>query len=408
VGSLHRFAPDPLAFLADLHRTGDLVQFTLGPHRLLYTGHPDVIEEALVQRARHLHKDVAYALLKPLLGEGLVTAEDDHWRTNRKLCAPSFTPRAVAAFADTMAACVDRWIDGLPQRAEVDLFHEMMALTADIVLKTLFGDLDVDVSDAPAAVETIMAEFVHDAQGRRTLLPPWLPTPGRRRADRAVAALDALFHRILAARRAQGPGDDLLSHLLAARDDDGRGMDDRQLRDETLTLFSAGHETTATWLTSTLLQLAVHRDEEDRLRADPSRADRVLDETLRLRPPVWTVGRETQAPIDLGGHRIPAGVQLLFAPYVVHRDPRWFDDPLAFRPDRWACDRIRPRFAFFPFGGGPRVCIGLHFAKLEARIALERIVAAAHLDPLGPVPPPSLATITHRPIGRVPVMLTRR
>jgi cytochrome P450 len=409
LGSLPGFARDPIAFLRRIHREhGDLVQFNLVNHRLLLVSDPELLETVLVGEWRNLHKDVAYDGVRPLLGNGLVTAEGGVWKRNRRLAAPSFTPRHIQHYRDTMIDCIERWVDGLPRDCELDLFHEMMELTQDIVLKTLFGDLDVDVSQAGHHIETVMAEFIVDFQGHRRLWPERFPSRGRRRVDRAIASLHALMAEILDARRAKGLGDDLLSQLIAARDADGTGMDDIQLRDEAITMFAAGHETTATALTYTLLLLTQNRHEEQHLIDDPTRARAVLQEGMRLIPPVWAIGRETQAPIVLGGHHIPPQIQLLVAQAVIHRDPRWYRDPDDFRPDRWLSGIERPRFAWIPFGGGPRVCIGNHFALLEGTLALERIVPAIRLEPHVSVPPPQIPSITLRPDGPIRVRATRR
>jgi len=409
IGSLIPFARDALGFLRHCQREhGDLVQLTLTNHRIVLVSDPELLETVLVSEWRNLHKDALYELTRPLLGNGLVTAEGDEWKRNRRLAAPSFTPRHIARYAQTMHACVDQWVGSVQPDTEIDLFHEMMQLTQDIVLRTLFGDVDVDVSGAGPAIDTVMTEFIVDAQGRRRLWPNAFPSRGRRRAALAIAELDVLMQAIIDARRSKGLGDDLLSQLIAARDDDGRGMDDTQLRDEAITIFAAGHETTATALTYTLLLLATHAHEDQRLAADPSRAVPVLKESMRLLPPVWAIGRETQVPIQLGEHTIPAQIQLLVAQCVLHRDPRWYAEPDAFEPDRWLDPPQLPRFAYLPFGGGPRVCIGNHFAMMEAEIALNKIVAAFRFEALGPVPPPAIPSITLRPTGAVPVRITRR
>jgi len=408
VGSLPGFANDPVGLLRRYRREhGDLVQFTLADHRVLMLSHPDLIDAALVGAWRSLHKDAIYAKLRPLLGEGLVTAEGEAWRQNRKLAAPSFTPRQIDRYAVTMRRCAERWVDGLPAVAELDLHHEMMALTQAIVLETLFGDVALDVQGAGEAIEVVLAEFVVDVQGRRRLWPEALPSRGRRRASAAIATLRALIDRIIAARRAMEPGDDLLSQLLLARDDEGRGMRDAQLRDEVITMFAAGHETTAVALTFALLLLSAHPEEQERLAADPARANAVTQETLRVLPPVWAIGRETQEPITLGGHTVPAGIQLLVAPAVLHLDERWFPDPERFWPDRWAT-ADHPRLAYMPFGAGPRVCIGNHFALREIALSLQVITQRLQIQALGPVPPPLLPSVTWRPVGAVPVRLTRR
>ncbi len=409
LGAALGFGRDPVAFLRRLAREqGDVVQFTLAGYRFLFLNHPDAIEQVLVKHHHQLRKDAFYALLEPLLGKGLVTAEGELWKRNRKLCAPFFTPRHVETLRPTMERAVTRWVEGLPDAAEIDLFQEMMALTRQIVLDTLFGDIDVPLEGVSEALEVVMAEFIPDVRGRRVWLPSWVPTRGRRRARRAIAFLDELVTTIIAARRARGPGYDLLSQLLAARDEEGRGMDDRQLRDEVITMFAAGHETTATALTNTLLLLAAHPEEERALLADPSRSSIVFKESLRLMPPVWTIGRETVTAVQLGPHVVPPRVQIMLAPCVTHLDPRWWDEPEAFVPARWLTPSDRPRFAYFPFGGGPRICIGHHFALVEATLALERIVRAVAIVPRVPVPPPAIASVTLRPRGPVWVEITRR
>ncbi|MEZ4318803.1 MAG: cytochrome P450 [Myxococcota bacterium] len=411
VGSLLGFARDPIAFLQGLQRDhGDLVQLTLADHRVLLVSDPDLLETVFVTEWRNLHKDAIYDKTRPMLGNGLVTSEGDAWKRNRKLAAPSFTPRHIELYRATMQRCVDTWIAAQPDQAEIDLAHEMMGLTRDIVLETLFGgDLDLDVSVAGHAIEAFMDEFVVEVRGWRRFAPDWLPSPGRRRAQRAVAALDDLIARVLAARRAKGLGDDLLSQLLSARDEDGHGLDDRQLRDEAVTMFAAGHETTATALTYALLLLASHPEEQRRLAQSPERAEAVLKEAMRLLPPVWAVGRETQAAIRLGEHDVPAGTQILVAQCVLNRNPTWFPDPDAFRPDRWLDGGPDlPRFAYLPFGGGPRVCIGNHFAMMEGTLLLSAIVSAFDTVALGPVPPPMTPSITLRPRGAIPARISHR
>lgn len=437
LGSLIPFARDPLAFLSHLQRThGDMAQFRLMEHRIVQISHPKLVEEVLLGAARSMHKDAIYEVLRPLLGNGLVTSEDPEWRRNRKLAAPSFSRRHVEIYADAMVACARRWCEAVDDGEERDLHGDMMDITQRIVLQTLFGtDLAVDVQIVGDSIDTVMHEFVYEVQRGRRLLPAFVRTPGRRRSDRAIAALDAQVGALVAARREAGLGDDLLSRLLAARDDEGRGFDDRQLRDEAVTMFVAGHETTALALTFTLLLLANHPDVEDRLRAEVDEvlgggaavasdmarlpyATAVIKESMRLMPPVWAIGREAMEDVTIGGHTIPAGTQLLVAQWVQHRDPRWFDAPLDFLPERWldgsttgGASRLEqrlPRMAYLPFGGGPRICIGNHFAMLEAVLVLATLTQHVRVRPYGPVPPPLVPSITLRPAGPVPAWVRRR
>jgi cytochrome P450 len=270
----------------------------------------------------------------------------------------------------------------------------MSRITMEVVADVLFG-AGVGAADGETVRSSmeVINEFFANSPEAIFKVPPWVPTPRNRRMRGAVARIDELIFRIIAARRAGAARDDLLGTLLAAQDEDGARMDDRQLRDEAVTLFLAGHETTALALAHTLYLLSTHPDVERRLRAEitallgdraPSAADvktlayaeRVLKESMRLFPPAWTTGREALEDVEVGGHRIGRGAQILMSQWVVHRDPRWFPNPEGFDPDRWLPERAQriPRFAYFPFGGGPRVCIGSHFAMMEATLILALVV----------------------------------
>lgn len=427
IGSLPGFARDPLAFCARMQaRYGDLVQYRLGKHTLVQVNHPAQVEEVLLKHWRVMHKDAIYELMRPLLGNGLVTAEGDAWKRNRKLAAPSFSKRHVEVYAADMALCAREYAEGLRDGDRRDVHADMMGLAQRIVLRTLFGELDVQLDGVAEHIETVMDAFVREIQGPLRFVPRQIPTRSRRRADRAIAALDGVVHELIAARRAAGLGEDLLSRLLEARDDEGRGMDDQQLRDEAVTMFVAGHETTAVALTFAFLLLGRH---PDALRKVQEELDAVLDgpievghlarlpytravlkESMRLLPPVWGIGREAQADVEVGGHHIPAGVQLFIVQWTLHRDARFYQDPLSFRPERWldGLDDRLPRMAYLPFGGGPRICIGNHFAMMEAMICLASVLRVAALVPTGPNPAPLVASITLRPKGPVPVRVARR
>jgi cytochrome P450 len=270
----------------------------------------------------------------------------------------------------------------------------------EVVADVLFGSglTSADIELVRDSMETVN-EFFANSPEAITLLPAWVPTPRNRRVTAAVARLDELIFRIIARRRAGEAREDLLGTLLAAQDDDGARMSDRQLRDEAMTLFLAGHETTALALAHTLYLLSTHPEVERRLHAELASvvgdrlptaddvrslpyAERVLKESMRLYPPAWTTGREAAEDVEVGGYRIPKGAQILASQWVVHHDPRWFPNPEGFDPDRWAPERAKdlPRYAYFPFGGGPRVCIGNRFAVLEATLMLAVIVSRWRLD----------------------------
>jgi len=426
LGSLRDFSRDQLGFYARCAREyGDVVPVRLGPFPGLLIYHPDAIEEVLVVRNRDFIKSRGVRLMRAFLGDGLFTAEGDLWLRQRRLMQPAFHRQRVAAYGETMAAYAARqaadWHDG----AVLDIHEEMMAVTRAIVAKTLF---DADVSEEARAIGDA-SEIVMEYFGKRfgsllALLPLWLPTPANLRLRRAVRRLDEVIYRMIADRR-RSPEDrgDLLSILLEAQDaDDGSRMSDRQVRDEAMTLFLAGHETTAVALSWTWYLLAQHPEVDARL-ADELRAalggrppavtdlpalryaEMVVMESMRLYPPAYGIGREATRPTEVAGHPVPAGGVVIMPTWVVQRDARWFDEPEAFRPERWAHDAMRrlPRFAYFPFGGGPRQCIGNTFATMEATLVLAAIARRFRLAlmPGQRVTPTPYITLRPEPGSRV-------
>lgn len=428
-GSLREFAPDRLAFLEHCHqRYGDVVSFRLGPRRMVLVSHPDLIEEVLVTRNRHFIKHFALRLTKRTLGNGLLTSEGEFWRRQRKLAQPAFHRERIARHAEVMVAytrrMLDSWVDGQTR----DVQEDMMRLTLEIVAKTLFGaEIQGESSEASAAMETLLKCFT--ARVGRLIKPPdWFPTPLNRRFERAASHLDRLIYDFIAQRRASGvEGDDLLSLLLHAHDEQDGRMTDRQLRDEAMTLFMAGHETTANTLAWVWYLLATNPDAEQRLHAELDAvlagrsptiedyprlrfAEHVVNEALRLYPTVWMVGREVVEPCHVGPYPIKRGTTVYMSQWIVHRDPRWFDEPLVYRPERWDDPKMKalPRYAFFPFGGGPRICIGNNFAMLEAVLLLSEIAQRFQLRLANPAPIRPLPTMTLRPVGGVRVVLRSR
>ena len=430
-GNLREFRRDRLGYLTECARTyGDVVAIRLGPARIWVLNHPDLVEEVLVHKNRQFIKHFALRSARPSLGEGLLTSEGEFWRRQRRLAQPAFHRDRIASYGQVMVEYAERslrsWADGQTRDVQAD----MMQLTLEIVVKTLFdADITRESAGLADAMETMMVSFT-DRVNRMIPLPVWLPVPANFRFRGALRQIEGILYEIIAERRRSGEDrGDLLSMLLHAQDDegDGGGMTDRQLRDEVVTLFMAGHETTANTLAWVWYLLSSHPHVEARLHAELdevldgrpptvddlprlSYTDWVVTETLRLMPTVWLLGREAVEPTEVGGYRVPKGHTLWMSQWVLHRDARLFEAPEQFLPERWADGLARkiPRYAYFPFGGGPRICIGNHFAQMEAVLLLATI--ARRFRPR--VPPGTIvtpiATMTLRPDGGVPVVLEER
>jgi len=390
-----RFASDPLAWLRGMsEQYGDVVSVKVLGRPWVVVSHPDDIERMLVKEARIMKRDHAISIVRRVLGQGLLTSEGDLWKRQRKLMSQAFSPKRIHDYAAAMVRVTDEALGEWRSGETANLHREMARITMKVVADVLFGASmrASDVLAVGSALE-VLNEFFSRSVEVVLRIPKWVPTPRNVRVNRAVATLDRVVYDILARRRAGEQRDDLLGTLLDARDDDGNGMSDAQLRDEVMTLFLAGHETTSLALSHALYLLSKHPEVERRLHAevasvlggrlpaaDDVRAlpftDCVLKETMRLYPPAWATGRETTEPFELRGVAIPVGAQLVASQWVVHRDARWFPNPEGFDPDRWSPERAKdvPRFAYFPFGGGPRICIGNHFAMMEATLLLAVIV----------------------------------
>lgn len=379
---------------------------------------PELIDQVLARQADNFIKSTLfYRHLSALFGQGLLTSEGEFWRRQHRLIAPAFQGARLAGYGEIMARYAQQMIQDWRPGEPRNLHRDMMALTMRIVAKTLFdAELGVEVEvisrTFTAVVEEISARLL-----RPFVIPAWIPTPGNRRYRRGVRELDRLVYRLLRERRKSGlDRGDLLSLLLAARDEAGQPMAERQLRDELVTLFLGGHETTAVTLSWTWHLLSGHPAVLARLQAElrtvlrgrpPVVADvarlryseAVIKESLRLFPPAWGIAREAVRACELGGYRLPAGATVAISPWLLHRDPRYFEQPDAFRPERWGPEQSRPlpRHAFMPFGGGPRICIGQRFAMLEAVLVLATV--AQRFQPVRPpdYSAPPLASITLRP-----------
>jgi cytochrome P450 len=392
-----RMGRDPLGFLTGLRdRYGDIARVPLGAETLYLFSHPDLVRDVLVTNHRNFHKGRGLERAKMLLGDGLLTSEGEFHLRQRRLAQPAFHRQRVAAYGATMATYAaarrDRWRAG----TTIDAHQEMMALTLAIVGKTLFdADVEHEAGEIGAALATTFESFHFGFFLPFGELLERLPLPATLRFRKARARLDATIYRLIEERRrAGGDRGDLLSMLLLAQDTEGDGgrMTDLQLRDEAMTIFLAGHETTANAMAWTWYLLAQHPDVEARVHAEidtalggriPGADDlpllpytrMVLAESMRLYPPAWIVGRRAIGPFDANGYTIPARSIVLLSQYTMHRDARWFPDPERFDPERFTPERqaARPKFAYFPFGGGPRVCIGEQFAWMEGLILLATI-----------------------------------
>lgn len=430
VGSLLEFRRDPTGFLAALATDyGDIAHFKLGRQSAFQLNHPDYIREALVEKSARFVKTRVLERAASVIGQGLLSSNGDFHRRQRRIVQPAFQRRRIAEFGSAISRCAaatsQRWRDG----ASVDMFSEMLRLSLAIVGETLFGsDIEAQAEDVKQAMTVVFEHFNH-------LMVPFAGItdalfPARRaRFLQARATLEQLVNRMIAERRAQGVdrGDMLSSLLFTADDETGAKMSDAQVRDEIMTMFLAGHETTATALTWTFYLLATHTDVRARLQRELdavlagrspgvedvpalSYARMTLAESMRLYPPVWTLTRRATEQVEIGGVRLPAGAVVGMSQFVMHRDPRYFHDPERFDPLRWSDGEPekRPKYSYFPFGGGPRHCIGEALAWMEMTLLLARLsqdweaAVSPHfklrLQPL----------ITLRPLGGMPMTLQRR
>jgi cytochrome P450 len=427
---LKEFSRDRLGAITRWAREyGDLVSVRFGPREIVFVNHPDFVEEILVNQNRKFIKHYRLRDAKRTLGQGLLTSEGEFWRGQRKLSQPAFHRERIAAYGANMVAFTERMIESWGDGQTRDVQQDLMQLTLEIVSKTLF---DAEVSGESAEVSAAMDTLMHIFAARTANLipvPAWLPTPMNIRLDRTVRRLERILSTIIASRRASGTDrGDLLSMLIHAQDDEsGRKMSDQQLRDEVMTLFMAGHETTANTLAWSWYLLSQHPEAEARLHneldqvlagraptiADLPRlgyAENVVTETLRVYPTVWMLGREAIEPVELGGYVIPVGTTVFMPQWVIHRDSRWFEHPDVFWPERWAAGLIQriPRYAYFPFGGGPRICIGNSFALMEAVLILATVARNYRIELAPETVVTLLPTMTLRPAHGIRAVISKR
>ncbi len=402
---LIRFGMDPLGALEHWATLGDRVRIPFPRADFYLLHHPDDLEEVFRQRSDVMIKDVYARILKRVLGDGLVTSEGALWKRQRGLCAHAFTPKRTLQYAEGMGRLAERMVDEWAPDDVVDIHHEMFRVALDVVSESLFGaDVTGDARAVGEAAEDLASYFANSAE-LFLGVPEWVPTPRHRRFKASMRTVDRIIARFVRDRRKAGASGaagadrgDLLSALLEARDAEG-GMSDQLLRDELVTMFVAGHETTAVTLANAFYLLSLHpavlaavEEEIDAVvgasvpTAEHAKrltlTENVVRETLRLYPTVWASGREVVESYSVGGLEVPAGGQIMMPQWVVQRDPRFYDEPLRFRPERWTKEmrRALPRYAYFPFGGGHRTCIGNHFAMLESTLILAAVMRRRRLE----------------------------
>lgn len=441
-GVIREFQVDSLKAFTELTAEyGDAIRFHAFLHYYGYIfSHPDHNKHILQDNNQNYTKipHPAFNLLRPVIGNGLLTNDGDDWRRQRRLAQPAFHRRRIAEFGDTMTEAasrmLERWAHTVEPGGRLDVDRELMRLTLEIVGRTLFS-MDITheadrLGPAFTAVSQQIAALNAQPFADIGIRIPWLP--GTRRLNRQVRIMDEVVHHIIETRRAQPEAtrrtDDLLGMLMAARDEEtGEGMSDGQLRDEVMTLLLAGHETTSNALTWTFYLLAQHPDVRQRLEAEiaevldgrtPTTADipdlhyttMVIEEAMRLYPPAYAMGRWCVGPDVIGGYDVPAKSIITLSPYLTHRHPDFWENPEQFDPERFTPERKaeRPRYAYLPFGGGPRQCIGNNFAMTEAILLLVTIAQRYRLDLIPGQRVAMDPLVTLRPKGGLPMLINPR
>ena len=412
---------------------GDIVYYHFAKFRVYVLFHPEHVEQVLLGRSGDFVKGMTSRASPELFGNGLLTSDGEFWRRQRKLSNPAFHRGSIERYAAVTIKEACRMLDSWRNGEVRNIHNEMMNVTLRIVLRSLFGS---ELGDSMRVIEPALDTIMVSSSGMKTMLTYLgVPTLAHRRYIRAVKQIDEVVYELIARGREKlarsengtdGPKD-FLTLLLEARDDDGNAMSDQQLRDEVITLLLAGHETSALALSWAWFLLAQNPETERRLHQEldsvlgsrpPNAGDlpklvyteRVIREVLRLYPPAWRIFRMTQTELQIGDYVLPAGSNIVLVQWVTQRDPRWFVNPDKFEPDRWVEDAARklPRFAYFPFGGGPRVCIGAGFAMMEATLLLAAIAQRYRIRLRAGERVEPLATITLRPKKGIAVVLEER
>jgi cytochrome P450 len=432
-GSSRQYARDPFGFVTALEQSyGDVARFDMGPLNTYMVTNPADIERVLVSESDDFGKpEFQDDALGDLLGEGLLLSEGDTWQKQRDLATPAFNMNRLSGMADRIVDHTESLLSGWADGAELDVEEEMTEVTIDVICDLMMGTQlsDERLDHVQTQLEPIGRRFEPDPI--RFAAPEWVPLPGDGEYQSAVEELDDVIAEIVDRRRQEiDTGDDdgpmdFLSILLRARADGEQT--NRQLRDEMMTMLLAGHDTTALTMTYTWYLLSQHPEAERRVHAEldelldgdaPTMADVremeytewVVNEAMRMYPPVYTIFRTPERDFEVGGYTIPEGATIMLPQYAVHRSERYWDDPDTFDPERWSPERSRdrPRFAYFPFGGGPRHCIGKHLALLEARLILATTASRYRLSYEGDGPLELMPTLTAHPRDGMPMRVEKR
>ena len=431
MGVMREFNRDSLGFIERAQRDyGDIVwmRFLYVPALFLY--HPNEIEYVLSTNPRNFRKAMSLRsnFFQRLVGNGLLTSEGEEWKRQRRLSSPAFHRHRISAYADTMVDYTRRLMANWQPGEARDMHREMMRLTLEIVVQCLFSaDVSNDVDHVGDTLKELVKPFAAQAT-LKWILDNRLPTPAHLRFHKFARRIDDVVYRIIAERRASGKDEgDLLSMLLAARDEDGSRMNDQQLRDEVMTLFLAGHETTALTLAWSWYLLGKNPDAEKKFHDEldevlsgraPAMADlpklkyteQIAKECMRLYPPAYGLGREAIGDCEIGGYPVPAGTQVFMFQWVTQRDARFFDHPDEFMPERWTeeFEEHLPKYAYFPFGGGPRACIGASFAMMEIILVLATMGQKFRLELASSQPVEIYPAMSLRPKDGVEVIVRSR
>jgi len=429
IGNFPLAHADPLATFEQWTREfGDIFYYRAGWLRVYFLNHPDFVEEVLVNQYQNFRKDRVVRNTRWIFGDGLLTNEGQPWLRQRRIIQPAFHRQHISGYASTMTSYAREFMQGWKDGDTRDIHQDMMRLTLKVVAKLLF---DLEVDEESEKIAHSLNTLIGQGAGGRMIFPPFLrymPLPAMAQVRRAARQLDAIAYRMIRERRTNGHmNGDLLSLLMQARDEDGSGMTDKQLRDEAITFLLAGHETTALSLSWALYLVSLHPEIEQKLHQElqqvldgraPEFADmprltyteRVIKEAIRLYPPGWAVARTALRNCEIGGYRLGRGDNVVISQWCMHRDARFFSDPLKFDPDRWSAERVQvvPKYAYFPFGAGPRGCVGQSFAMMEAILLLATIAQHFRFTVVRDHPVIPMPSVTLRPKHGIRMVLHHR
>ncbi|MCR9252900.1 MAG: cytochrome P450 [bacterium] len=425
LGDLKTYVNDPLRFLEiNSEQLGDIFKFRIAHRNLIFVNDPKYVEHILQVNNRNYKKSLAYRKLELLLGNGLFNTDGDFWRKQRRLAQPAFHREKIAGYADIMIVHTDDMISKLKNQNHIELSKEFTHLTLKIISEALLG---INLQDQGSAIEEHLPGALKFMIRRITSAvnaPLWFPTETNKSFKTSRDVMDKLIRDLIRSKREKGSGNDLLSELMTAEDaETGEKMTDQQLRDEMLTFFLAGHETTAIslfWLTSLILtnsevekefRTAIAEIPYDFKLQDISNTlyvDAVIKEAMRLIAPVWVISREAIDSDQLGEYDIKKGDSIIFSPYLIHRHQSYWDNPKEFDPNRFLDGKsLNHKFSYFPFGGGPRLCIGNNFALLEIKIAIIKLFQAFKFDSDDIKMPEYDCSLTLRPANELKVRLVK-